>query len=415
MIDLDAWHEIVATLTKNKVRTILTALGVAWGVFMLIALLAMGDSLERGIAQQMSGFAPNSVYVWGQQTSLPHRGFGPGRSIEFVSADVDAIAAVPGVEAVAPRSRLGGWHDDNVVTRGARTGRFTVAGDLPAYRQVLRMDLLEGRFLDPLDVRERRKVVVLGEAVYRQLFAPGEAAVGAHVVARGVDFEVIGVIRPRGSGDELDRQNKTLFVPFTTFQQAFNTGDRVGFFALVVDGEDGAVVEERVRAVLGERHDVAPADHEALGSFNASVAVHKLTMLFLGVRLFIWVVGVLTLLAGVLGVSNIMLIAVKERTKELGVRKALGATPAAIVRMVLAESLVLTAAAGYAGFFAAVAAVELLGPKLDGVGPLVAPRVDFPVAIAASLVVVLGGILAGIIPARHAARVKPIEALRADP
>ncbi len=415
MIDLDKWQEIAATLGKNKVRTLLTAAGVFWGIFMLISLLAMGDSLSRGVAKQMSGFAPNSVWVWGQRTSLPFKGFRPGRQIVYDTADVAALARIPGIEHLAPRVQLGGFREGNNVSRGAKTGNYNVMGDYPAYRHVLRMEMLEGRFIDPLDMLERRKVAVIGETVYQQLFPPGEAAVGKHIKIRGVYFDVIGVMRPKGKSGDLDRQLQTIFIPFTTFGQAFNVGDRVGSFGIVLaDGVDGEVTEREIRAALAALHAVNPADSEAIGSFNAAKEVEKFEGLFLGIQIFIWVVGVFTLLAGILGVSNIMLIAVKERTKELGVRKALGATPGAIIRMVLAESLALTAAAGYAGFLTAVVAIELGGPMLDGVGPLVAPRVDFPVAIAATGILIIGGVVAGIIPARHAARIKPIEALRAE-
>jgi putative ABC transport system permease protein len=415
VLDLDKWQEIAATLGKNKLRTLLTALGVFWGIFMLITLLALGDSLRRGVGKEMSGFAANSIWVWGQRTSLPYKGFRPGRSIDYDMADIDALGRVEGIEHLAPRLQLGGWRDGNNVTRGGKTGSFNVMGDYPAFRHVLLMDFIAGRFINTRDVRDRRKVVVIGEQVYQQLFKPGEDAIGKHVEIKGVYFEVIGVSRPKGSGDDRDRQAQTLFIPFTTFQQAFNAGDRVGFFAIVVDDRsDGAAVEQRIRKVLRERHDVAPDDEEAIGSFNASKEFRKMTMLFLAIQVFIWIVGSFTLMAGILGVSNIMLIAVKERTKELGVRKALGARPATIVRMVLAESLALTAAAGYAGFLFSVVLIEGLGPKLDGVGPLVAPRVDFPVAIAATGVLIVGGVLAGVIPALHAARIKPIEALRAE-
>jgi putative ABC transport system permease protein len=415
MIDLDSLQEIAATLGKHKLRTFLTALGVFWGIFMLIALLAMGDSLERGIGQQMSGFAPNSVWAWGEKTNLPYQGFRPGRWVQFEVDDAAALARIPGVQHVAPRIQLGGWRDGNNVVRGGRTGNFQVMGDYPAVRHVIKMDVQAGRFLNELDLAEARKVVVIGETIYRQLFAPGEDAIGAHLKIRGVYFEVVGVVRPKGKGDNLDRMMQTAWLPFSTFAAAFNTGDRVGFFAIVVDpGGDSAAIEREIRATLAKRHQIAPDDEEAIGSENAAEEVGKVTMLFLGIRLFIWVVGSFTLMAGILGVSNIMLIAVKERTKEFGVRKALGARPATIVRMVLAEALALTAIAGYVGFLAAVLAIEGLGPLLDGKGPLVAPQIDFPVAIAATIVLVVGGVLAGVIPARHAARIKPVEALRAE-
>jgi putative ABC transport system permease protein len=415
MIDLDKWQEIAATLGQNKLRTALTALGVFWGLFMLIWLLAIGDSLRRGVQQDMVGFAPNAIWAGGRRTSMPHAGLKPGRWVQFETADIAHVAALPGVAEVAPRIHLGGWRGGNNISRGAKTGNYNVAGDYPAVRHVLRFTVTEGRFLNPLDLAERRKVAVIGQTIYQQLFPPGMSPIGEHLSVRGVDFEVIGVLKAAGPAHEVDRHEQTVFVPFTTFQQAFNGRDKVNIFGLLTaPGADADQVEQRLRALLAERHRFHPEDKEAIWAFNSAKEARKITLLFLAIKLLMWFVGGMTLMAGVLGVSNIMLIAVKERTKELGVRKALGATPGQIIRMVLAEAVALTLLAGYLGLLAAVATIELVGPLLDGVGPLVAPMVDFEAALLATLILVAGGTLAGVIPARHAASIKPVEALRAE-
>jgi putative ABC transport system permease protein len=417
LFDLDTWQEIAATLRSNKLRALLTASGVFWGLFMLILMLGLGRGLENGTRKNLAGLAPNAVYVWGQRTGLPHRGLQPGRHLRFETEDIRRIAAIPGVEHVAPRLRLGGWRDAGRVSHRDKTASVNVLGDVPAFARIEPMPVVEGRFLNELDVTEKRKVVVLGRKARAALFAEGERAHGDFIAINGVHFRVVGEIRSEKGGEEGDRVENSAFVPFTTFQQAFNQPDRVGWFSLSVRADASAPeVEKEVRRVLSERHGVHPNDQQAIGSFNAAEQFGKVQGLFRGIRAFVWFVGTLTLFAGVLGVSNILLIIVKERTRELGIRKALGATPASIVGLVLQESVALTALSGYAGLVAGVGALELLGnfvEKLDG-APLSGPEVDLEAALIAAGVLVVAGAIAGIVPARHAARVAPVEALRAE-
>jgi putative ABC transport system permease protein len=415
MIDLDKWQEIWATLTRNKLRTFLTALGVFWGIFLLVVAVAFARGLSTGVSQQMSGFATNSAYVWGGRTTLPYQGMQPGRWMQFEDADIDAVRRVPGVEVLAPRIRLGGWPNGVNVTRNGETGNFAVMGDFPQLNRIMNMEMRSGRFLHPLDIDERRKVAVIGEQVRAVLFGPGEDPIDQHVNIRGVWFQVIGVFKPDGEGDEADRQSQTIIIPFTTCQQAFNLQNKVGFFALTVDPDlPAAEVEKRVRDALAERHKVHPKDAEAFGSFNWAEEYNKIQLIFLGIEVITWVIGVLTLLAGALGVSNILLISVKERTKEIGVRKALGAPPGAIVSTILQEAIVLTAVAGYFGLVAGVGVLEVIGMVVPEDGPLARPEVDFGTAIFSVAILVGSGALAGLIPARHAARIPPVEALRTE-
>jgi putative ABC transport system permease protein len=415
MFDLDKWQEIWATLSRNKLRTFLTALGVVWGVFMMMATIGFARGFKDGMTNQLSGSATNSVYVWSQRTTMAYQGLQPGRPIQFKNDDIPAVARVPGIEHLSPRVQMGGWQDSNNVTRGNRTGNFQVIGDHAEMRHIMTMEMLAGRFLDPLDLAERRKVAVIGKAVRSILFAPGEDPIGQYIRVRGSHFQVIGLFDPHGDGDDEERQASMVIIPFTTFQQAFNFQNKVDFFALTVQPHLSAEkVEKEVKRVLNERHKIHPDDPEGIGSFNWAEEFGKIQMVFLAIEAFAWIASILTLLAGVLGVSNILLIAVKERTKEIGIRKALGATPGVVVRMILQESVVLTAVAGYFGLVAGVALLEAVGLVIPGDGAMAKPQVDFSTALLSVAILVGSGALAGIIPARHAARIPPVEALRAE-
>lgn len=417
MFDFDKWQEVLHTLRRNKLRTVMTAAGVMWGIFMLVLMLGFGNGLERGVMHNMVGFVSNSVYVWGQRTSMPYHGLAPGRRVRFTTRDIDAIKnEVPGIQALAPRNQLGGWQDGNNVTHGAKTGNFGVMGDYPELIMVDNFEIVAGRFINPADMRDKRKVVVIGEHVSDVLFDAGAPVIGQFVKIRGVFFRVVGIQRSRMPGQEGERGNSTLYVPFSTFQVAFNNGDRVGWFAVLARPDvAGDQLERAIRSALKANHRVHPDDPSALGSYNAAEKFERMQNLFVGIRAFIWFVSLATLLAGALGVSNIMLISVKERTKEIGVRKALGATPAAVVSMVLQESLVLTALSGYLGLTFGVLALEGVAGLVGGSsGPLAEPSIDLSVALIAALVLILLGVLAGLAPARHAAAIRPVVALRAE-
>jgi putative ABC transport system permease protein len=416
VFDRDNWSEIWATMRRNKLRAFLTACGVFWGIFMLVMMLGIGAGLRNGTAKSMGGFALLTVYVWGQRTTVAHAGLRPGRGVHFNNADIATVAALPGVDRVAPRARLGEWRVGVNVTVGSKTSTFNVVGDTPELLSVEPLTMTRGRFLDPFDLSEQRKVAVIGDQIRRVFFGQDDP-VGKDIRVQGVHFHVIGVVKSLRTGDEGERTDGSVFVPFSTFQTAFHQRDRVGWLALSVAPHASARdVERRVRSALSRQHRLAPNDDQALGSFNAAEEVDRIEGLFRGIRLFVWFVGVLTLFAGVLGVSNILLITVKERTKEIGIRKALGATPAAIVTLVVEEAMVLTALAGYAGLVAGVSALEILERALANVpnAPLNRPEVDLRAALVAVGVLMLAGLVAGIVPARHAAAVHPVEALRAE-
>lgn len=416
MIDIDRWQEIVATMGKNRLRTFLTACGVFWGLFMLIVMVGFGRGLERGVKKRMSGFATNSVYVWGHRTSVAYKGLKPGRSIRFSNEDTAALRAkVSGARFICPRGQLGGFRNAKNVTRKNKAGSFRVMGDYPEFQYVQPAQFVRGRFLNRFDIERRRKVAVIGDEVYQLLFEEDEDPIGETIKIRGAYFEVVGHFRPLQGGNRGQRHSTTIYIPFTTFQTTFSWGNRVGWFAITVrEGEHGSEVEKRVKEVLAVRQRISPDDPQAMGSFNAEKEFAKMTRLFAGIEVLIWIVGVMTLLAGLIGVSNIMLIAVKERTREIGIRRTVGATAASIVGLIVQESIALTAVAGYLGLVAGVGALELIGMAVgDGSDFFSRPEVDLRVALVAGAALLVGGAVAGIIPAAQAARVDPVEAVRA--
>lgn len=416
MLDLDKWKEIWATLRSNKLRTFLTAFGVFWGILMLMLMLAFGSAFEAGSRRNMKGMATNLLFCWGQQTTESYDGLPPGRQVRFNTDDIRILRKLPGVEHLAPRLQLGGWMNNFSVAYEGKTGSFTVMADYPELKHIVAFEYEAGRFLNERDIAEQRKVAVIGKQVQIQLFGD-EDPIGKYVKISGVYFQVIGVTKTLRGGQQGDRDAMTLFVPFTTLKTAFKMGDRVGFFAMTAKpGTDGPELERQVKDALRKHHRISPDDDLAIGSFNMFVMFGKISMFFFVLQALSWIVGGATLLAGVVGVSNIMLITVKERTKEIGVRKALGATPFSIVAMVMKESVVLTSIAGLVGVAAGVGVLILGDMVLAGMtdSPFGPPNIGLPTVLKAVAVLVGAGMLAGIMPASHAASIKPIEALRAE-
>lgn len=416
VLDIDDWREITATLRKNKLRTVLTGLGVFLGIVILLLMIGFGSSLERGVKRRMAGFATNAVFVWGQRTTMPYAGLPVGRQIAYDTRDIEALARLPGVLHLAPRNQRGGFAQGSNVRYGTKTGAFQVSGDYPAFQYVQTPVMRAGRFLNQRDLDERRKVAVIGEGVVEQLYE-GTDPTGTSIEANGVYFQVVGVFGSKQTGQQADRILNTIHIPFTTFQQAFNFNDRVSFFAIVGQpGVDGEELEEQVKTTLKQRHKVAPDDAGAVGSWNTSKEFRKMNMLFFLINVVMWVAGTMCLFAGVVGVSNIMLISVRERTKEIGVRKALGATPASVIRMVVSEATALTVIFGYLGVAAGVALLELVGNVLEKLPdlPFAPPDPNLTVALTAAAVIAMFGVLAGLLPAYYAAKIQPVEALRTE-
>jgi len=417
MFDLDNWQEVWATLRSNRLRTFLTALGVFWGILMLIAMLGFGSGMQQGMQRQMKGMATNLLWVWGQSATIAYDGLPVGRQVKFDTKDIENLRRLPGIEWLAPRLRLGGWGNSFTVSYEGKNGAYTVYADYPDFRHILSFEYQAGRFINDRDIAESRKVAVIGQALRDELIPPDVNPIGKFIKISGVYFEIVGITKTLRSGQAGDSDAHTVFVPFTTLKSAFHMGDQVGFFALTAKpGTDGPDLERRVRATLSQRHRVAPDDQLAIGSFNAFVFFGKFQTFFLVLAIVGWVVGGATLLAGVVGVSNIMLITVKERTKEIGVRKALGAAPFSIIAMVMKESVVLTAIAGLLGVAAGTGLIALASVVLDSVpdSPMGPPVLSLTTVLAAVAVLITAGGLAGIMPAAHAASIKPIEALRTE-
>jgi putative ABC transport system permease protein len=416
LFDRDNWFEIWAVLRANKLRTGLTAFGVMWGIFMLIVMLAFGSAMQSGTKRNMGGIATNMMFCWGQTTTLAYEGLKPGRQIRFKTEDIEALRHLPGVEFVAPRVQLGGWQGGNVVSYESQTGSYNIFGDLPAFSKIVSFKYLAGRFINQADIDGNRKVAVVGQAVMDELFN-GEDPMGKYIKISGVYFQVVGVIKTERQGQQGDRDAHSIYAPFSTLRRSFHLGDTVHFFALTAaPGTDGETFEHDVRQALMKVHKVDPNDKLAIGAFNLFVLFGKFETVFFVLWLLSWVVGGFTLLAGIVGVSNIMLITVKERTKEFGVRKALGATPMSVVQMVLMETIALTSIAGMIGIAFGTAILSLADSALQKAvdSPFGPPTVGLDTVAYALGFLVFFAALAGLIPALHAASIKPIEALRTE-
>ncbi|MDQ1349561.1 MAG: putative transport system permease protein [Acidobacteriota bacterium] len=422
MFDLDHLQEIWTALAKNRLRTFLTAFGVFWGIFLLMLLLGSGNGLKHGIDAGFSGAATNSFFVWGMRTSKPFAGLLAGRSIEFTNADVEELRRqVPEAKVIAPRLQLGGFRGGATVTRGIHTGAYTVMGDMPEIATIQSLAVSRGRFLNQIDIADKRKVAVIGNRVREVLFEADEDPIGQGIRINGIEFQVVGLFRSRQSGNDGERDAETVFVPFSTFQQAFNAANEVQWMAVTsVDGVPASVAEEKVLEILRSRHKVSPQDNRGIGHFNLEEEYAKIQGLFTGIKLLMWIVGVGTLAAGAIGVSNIMLIIVRERTKELGLRRAIGATPWKVQGQIVFEAVILTLGSGLLGLSAGVGVLELVNRLLPGAGASGEPQmfqnpsVTFEVALQALAVLVVSGVLAGFAPARRAVAITPMAALRSD-
>ncbi len=420
MFDLDKWQEIFAALKKNKMRTFLTAFGVFWGIFMLVIMLGSGRGLQNAVFDGMKDFATNSVFLWTQPTTEPYAGFPRGRRFNYRNADIEALLTnIPEIDVLAPRLQArGGTNATDNVVRGLKTGSFTVNGDYPEWNRIDPVKMLSGRFLNHLDLLHKRKVAVIGDAVQNILFEKDEDPIGKYIRINGVYFQVVGTFSPLNSnvgfgGDKA----QSIFIPFTTLQQTYNYGDVVGWFALTAKpGIDAGVIDAKARDLLKRRHRVAPNDERAIGGVNLEKEFKKISNLFLSIDILVWIVGIGTLLAGVIGISNIMLIVVKERTKEIGIQRALGATPRKIISQIITESVFLTTIAGYFGLTLAVFILELTSKALaaneEASQGFKNPGVDFNIAMTALIILIVAGAFAGFMPAKRAVSIKPIDALR---
>ncbi len=422
MFSRDKWNEIIEALSANPFRTLITAFGVFWGIFILVILLSASQGLQNGIKRQMGGLSTNTMFMWTSSTSKPYKGLPQGRNYNFKNGDVDAIKRdIDGLLYVSPRNQLGGFRGSNNVVRGTKTGAYNVYGDYPEFILQQPMDILQGRFINYGDIENRRKVTVIGEGVIRELYAPGEEVLGSYIKVQGVNFMVVGVYKSISNmGGDAEESQKQLFIPFTTFQQAFNYGDIVGWMTITAeDNKPITDLKESIFKLLKNRHTIDPTDDRAVGHFDLYQEFKKINGLFSILTAVSYIVGIFILGSGIIGIVNIMLIIVKERTQEIGIRRALGATPAVIIKQILTESVVLSLVAGMAGIIFASLVLWLINfgleqaPNSDQI-PIVNPSVSLGVVVIALLILVVAGLLAGLIPAITAIKVKPIDALRTE-
>lgn len=411
---LDGLQEILYTLKQNKLRTLLTAFGVFWGIFMLIMLLGFGRGMQNGVMDDFGRDVLDFVMLWGGDTSVAYKGMGLGRKIQLDQADIDAIKRqIPGIRVISSDSTT----EDGTVTYEGKNSNATIHGIPDEYFKIKEdVPFLFGRKPNPLDVDEIRKVVVIGTSVAERLFAPNEDPVGKEVRIKDVVMKVTGVFHDKGNRG---RASESAFMPVSTYRKLYGTGGRISQIWLrPKPGVDGFELEKNVLDLVKRRHDVAPEDIRGVRSFNMATPAKRVNGLFTGINVFIWFVGLGTLTAGIVGISNIMIITVKERTREIGIRKALGATPFSIVSTLLLESALVTSIAGYVGLVCGVGLLELIAFALRSSGAklpyFMNPEVNFQVAITAIVLLIGVGILAGLMPAIRAAQITPIEAMRAE-
>jgi len=421
MFDIDKWQEIFATIKKNKMRTFLTGFSVAWGIFMLMILLGSGNGLSNGVAQNFMGDAINAMWIWRGETTLAYQGMKPGRTIQFINEDQDLIKKVSGVGVASGRYFIGNTR----YSYGKESGEYTTITCQPELIQVENIDINDGRFINQIDVNQKRKVVVIGADIKTALFKDS-SAIGEYVNINTVPFKVVGVCTEPGS-----TRNRNAYMPLSTAQMIFNGSNRLHNLALTINAEtlgESQAIEEQIRNVLGKQHKFDPKDDGAIGLYNKLENYIQTMKIFQAIKIFIWIIGIGTLIAGIVGVSNIMLIVVKERTKEIGIRKALGASPASVIGLILLESIMITTVAGYIGLVMGTGLMEMINYFMvqsaevaaaaaenggrAGESVFMNPTVDFNIAVASTLLLIIAGAIAGYIPAKRAARIKPIVALR---
>ena len=408
LFDIDTWQELKESLTKNKLRTVITMIGVWWSILLLIGLLGSAKGIENKFSVQFGDYATNSVFIWGQSTSMAFKGYQEGRFPRLKFSHLEKIKnQVRGIKFLLPRNAR-----DAQVVRGVQYASFTMSGDFPLLDQIQKKNLIAGRFINQSDINETKKVAVISEDVFKQLFDADEEAIGDFIKINEISYKVVGVFE-QGDFDF----GGQLHIPFSTFQKVYNQGDNIGW--ITVTGEDGFNIrqlEKDVKLVLKNLNYVHPDDNRAFGSFNLGELFERFEGFLMGMQFLTWFVGIATLIAGVFAIGNILLITVKERTKEIGIRRAIGATPFEIKRQIVIESIFLTIIAGIFGIISGgwilIAMDSAFGSGPDSV--LINASVPIIVVFIAVIILVVFGTLIGLIPANRATSIKPIDALREE-
>lgn len=416
IFDSDSWQEIFGSIRKSKLRTAITIIGVLWGIFLFITLLGAARGMENGFDKEFSNLATNSIFLWAQRTSMPNKGFQRGRQLRLKIQDVEAIRRqVPEIAFVVPRDVQGVFGGPPAqIKRKTNSKTYKLFGDYPTLDNVNKVKILDGRFINVSDIDNEKKVCVIGEKIVDELFEKDEKPVGDYVEINGSFFQIVGTYKDNGTSFEGD---DSVYIPFTTFRKINNTGDNIGWMVIAANKEANIVeVEKNVKTLLRRRHNVNQEDERAFGSFNFGEMFSKITGFVKGIKFLTWFVGISTLIAGVIAIGSILLITVKERTKEIGIRRALGATPVKVKGQIVLESVFLTLIAGILGIIFGGLVLMIINSTLAGGDgfPFVNPTVNIPIAIGAVMALVTFGTLIGMIPAQRAVSIRPIEALREE-
>lgn len=415
----DTWQEIYYSLKNNKLRTFLTMIGVGWGMFLYVVLLGAAKGLENGFDKLFSGFATNSIFLWAQNTSIPFDGFPKGRQMELHLPDIAYLQKkIPEIDYISPQNSRGNFGSPGEqMSRNGKSATYSLTGDYPIGNKISEKKLIFGRYLNDADISENKNVAVIGEEIYKNFFdaKKNEDPIGKSINIKGLFFNVIGVFRvKKGGGMENDQ---TAYIPLSTFTKMYNNGDVVGFFAIVSKpNADLTIVENKVKTELKTKYNASPEDTNAFGSFNLGKEFLKFTGFLSGMQLLTIIVGTLTILAGVIAISNILLITVKERTKEIGIRRALGAKPSEVRNQILLESVVITITSGLIGFVTGIFLLMILNAATQNQDsfPFYNPTVNYSNVFGAMAIMVILGLVIGMIPAQRAVRIRPIEALRTE-
>ncbi len=414
MFDIDKWQEIFHTIDKNRLRSLITAFNVAWGIFILIILMGFGRGFQNGVHHQFDDDAANSLFINTGTTTLPHRGIQPGKRINFDNEDYNMIREkVEGVEYLTGRYYVSG---EFTVRYQDNYSSFSIRSVHPDHLHLEKSIMIEGRYINDKDLMEKRKVAILGTKVVKVLFG-NKHPIGEYITINGIKYKVVGIYDDLGQEDE----TKIIYIPISTAQLAYGGGNRIHRLMLTMGDatlEQSLEIQDKVHAMLAAKHVFSVEDKRAVRIFNIWEEYIRWMGIFDGIRLVLAAVGIFTLIAGVVGVSNIMLIVVKERTREIGVRKAIGATPLSVIGLFLMEALLITIVSGYIGMICGMMFIEsgLLSNLMLSFGfPMdffIDPSVNFTNAVVATFILVFAGTLAGYFPARKASRIKPVEALK---